>query len=141
MANTTRIEKVLGTICFTCCKKSFSGLPGTQARQNRHPELGSRVELNGACSGCPVAEIRGDGAPISAGQRDKFFGNLIPGKECDQKLTSTKAWLPCEVCGHATVFKKNGNKVISLKDPEFCCLHCAVKEIRDCIEEAEAAGN
>lgn len=137
MANTTRTEKVLATICFACCKKNFSGLPGTLTRQNRHPALGGKVDLNGACSGCPVAEIRGDGAPISAGQKDKFFGNLVPGTECDQNLTSEKTWLPCEVCGHATVSEEGGNQVVSLNDLEFCCLHCPVKEIRDCIEEAD----
>lgn len=133
------IEKVLGTVCFNCCKvPDFPGIPGSLTRMNNHPDLGGKVDVNGACSGCPVAAIRGDGAPISAGQKDKVFGYLVPGPECERNLTPEMTWKPCEKCAHATVVKHNRKNVIALKDLDYCVANCIVKEIRDALNEIQA---
>lgn len=134
-----KYEKVLATVCFNCCKKSaFGGLHGSMVRQNRHPELGGHVELKGACTDCPIAVIRGDGAPISEGQKDKCFGFLVPGPDCEQKLTPAMTWLPCRKCAHATVVKQRHNEATVLKNLDFCIENCPLKEIRDCLDERYA---
>lgn len=128
-------DKVLGTVCFECCNPTTFGLPGTPCRKDNHPKIGGVVEVNGACSGCPVAVIRGDGAPISKGQKDKVFGYLVPGPECEQAPTSNMTWEPCMKCSHATVKKRRDFIDISLNDLEFCVFNCPVKELRDALDE------
>lgn len=59
MLNKQSAEKVLNFTCFVCCT---SGIP---SRKGRHSYLGGVIDFH--CSGCPVAEIRGIGAPISEG--------------------------------------------------------------------------
>lgn len=128
-------EKILATVCFECCHSSASGLPGMFPRKDKHPQLGGVVEANGACSGCPVAELRGDGAPISKGQKDNFFGFLIPGPECEPYPTPEMIWEPCLKCSHATAVQKRDVIDISMNDLEFCVQNCPVKGLRDSLEE------
>lgn len=130
-----KVKKILGTICFECCKpQPLPNMDGWFCRGKKHPKFGGTVELNGACHGCPIAAIRGDGAPISKGQPGLF--GLIPGPDCQDDMDSLDTWYPCVECEHATV---SGDE-IRLNDLEYCCLNCPAKEIRDCLEEREAEG-
>lgn len=130
---TNKTKRILGTICFSCCEPpKFPWTENMSVRKGKHPKLGEKVELNGACEGCPIAAIRGDGAPISKGQPG-FFG-LVPGLDCQDNLDSLDTWYPCVECERATV----ADDEIRLNDLEYCSLNCPAKEIRDCLEEQEA---
>lgn len=130
---TNKTKRILGTICFSCCEPpKFPWMENMSVRKGKHPKLGEKVESNGACEGCPIAAIRGDGAPISKGEKGLF--GLEPGKGCQKRLSSIDTWYPCLECKHATV---SGDEV-SLNDLEWCIGHCQAKFIRDCLEENEA---
>lgn len=141
MAYINRVERILGTVCFQCCAKPvFPGIPSSITRKDNHPELGEKVNTNGACAGCPVGKIRGDGAPITRGQKDRFFGHLIPGPGCERELTEEMTWKPCEKCAHATVINHHRKKVLTLNDIDYCIANCRLKEIRDGLVEIYMEG-
>lgn len=121
-------EKVLGSICFYCTQ-------GLSCRQHRHPKPGETVSVNGVCADCPVADLRGDGAPISRGEKDPFFHFQIPGADCEQHMDLNKSWLPCIGCQRASYTQKADVLVIDQHDRTFCKTNCPVQEIRNDIEE------
>lgn len=128
-----RTNKILNTLCFECCKpQPFPSMTGMACCGTNHPNIGEKVDKNGKCLGCPISDIRGDGAPISKGQPG-FFG-LVPGPDCQDNIDSLDTWYPCVECEHATM---SGDE-IRLDDLEYCCRNCPAKEIRDCLEEREA---
>lgn len=162
MAYINRVERILGTVCFQCCTKPvFPGIPssitrkdnhpelgekvntsgacactqGLSCRQHRHPKPGETVSVNGVCADCPVADLRGDGAPISRGEEDPFFHFQIPGADCEQHMDLNKSWLPCIGCQRASYTQKADVLVIDQHDRTFCKTNCPVQEIRNDIEE------
>lgn len=49
---TNKTKRILGTICFSCCEPpKFPWMENMSVRKGKHPKLGEKVELNGACGG------------------------------------------------------------------------------------------
>ena len=139
MSQDAKTEAVLNAICFECATAGASYcLPyGRESIPMASP--GSRVDTGTTCRECPIAVIRGDGAPISAGKKSKLFPKqLVAGDECEQELGSFDTWLPCFKCERATVTPEDDGEVVELKDLDYCCKFCYAKSLRDGIEEGEA---
>ena len=136
------LNRILATVCFECCNTAQPfAYAGLQCRpKGQHSELGSKVDLNGKCAGCPVGVLRGDGAPVSKGMPSSIFrGQLIPGEDCitgedGVQLNSLDLWKPCSKCSHATV----EGAVITVNDLHFCTKYCPAREMLDILQENEA---
>lgn len=109
-------DEILAIVCYACCADTI------HARgYHQHPELGGYVELEGACAGCPVATLRGDGAPIPKGwvkilKPDMFYGL-------------------CEGCSHYP--ERNSSSLCLLRCPLTEKRHAAEAEQRRMEKEKE----
>lgn len=131
-----KTEKVLKRVCFECAISANGPFGGVMSRQKYgKPSLGGQVDIKACCKECPVAEMRGDGATISAGRPDPIFDKMLaPAEDCAQQLTANETWLPCCHCGNTT----NDGANVRIQDLGYCFTHCPVIEIRDAIQEQEA---
>lgn len=140
MAGKKTLKKILATVCFECCHNDHNtGGLGLLCRPNgNHPALGEKVELDGRCKGCPVAVLRGDGAPINSGKPSSVFTNqLVPGKGCVAEtdwLTANDLSKACRQCEYAA---KTGH-LASWQELAHCALSCPVWEIRDALQDGDA---
>lgn len=140
MANRKTLKRILATVCFECCHTDHNtgGLGLICRTGGNHPALGEKVELDGKCKGCPVAVLRGDGAPISNGKPSSVFANqLVPGDTCvgeSNWLTASDLTHPCRKCKRATVTESG----VRLNDLAYCAVNCPAWEIRGYLLESEA---
>lgn len=131
-----KTEKILKRVCFECAKTATSHLGcGLARRGYPSPALGGKVDRNTTCKECPVADMRGDGAKISAGQPNPLFEKmLIATPDCAQSLTVLDTWYPCFQCSNTTDDGEN----VHIHDLQFCFNHCPVIEMREVLEEQDA---
>lgn len=132
-------ERVLNALCFECASApDIDYLPfGRHGFQKAN--CGGKVDFKSTCIECPIAVLRGDHAPISAGKPHPVFTKqMMPGGECESRLDSYDTWLPCFECDRAEKNIEDGAEVYTLRDLDYCCKFCIAKGIRDAILESEA---